>query len=574
MKMVALPSGKQRSIHGPAVNVLSKVDTICDVLPRLPSQSELVPLKLKRKIAYRGHYMYDYVTPQKLLDALRFLKASNPLYADIDVNEQWVEAAMANNEELCKHLVEHDDEDMDTECEQPENDGCDNSSHTNVAVDEESEPMEHDDSDEFSTALCQLNVLAHQNNFAIHDVPYDGNCMFSAVLYQLQTSGVCNVDSSDLRQKVADHLEANAPLYCGFLSQPVSSDDSYNADTDQPTAEDEYINSVSDPQLQTELKWRKYLRCLRQGAWGDHITMQGIADMLCVKINVLFSHHSILSVTPGTGSAECEISVGLIMQYHYVGLETCGSNVEQNAQPTTPSSDDTANAPAADETLDDATIEEGDEHRRQISGAPMASMMCLENPESFRDIICVAPAEGERPLNIMTDPNFEAMSNPDKFPFGNSTFSSEHPKKLTYRKYFNQRLLDVDGRFARDLDYLFVAQYIVEAKQVLDGGNNFVWRQKPSRQFTAARARDQTVLSQYVRKDKAYSFMENIRGSPPYYEHTFYGLLAMIRQLGTPTWFFTLSAADFKWPDMVQTPLLSSMVSITLVRKSVHCPLK
>ena len=65
MKMVALPSGKQRSIHGPAVNVSSKVDTICNVLPRLPSQTELVPLKLKRKLAYRGHYMYDYISPEK-----------------------------------------------------------------------------------------------------------------------------------------------------------------------------------------------------------------------------------------------------------------------------------------------------------------------------------------------------------------------------------------------------------------------------------------------------------------------------------------------------------------------------
>ena len=67
MKMVALPSGKQRSIHGPAVNVPSKVDTVCDVLPCLPPQSELVPLKLKRKVAYRGHYnvMYDYIRPQK-----------------------------------------------------------------------------------------------------------------------------------------------------------------------------------------------------------------------------------------------------------------------------------------------------------------------------------------------------------------------------------------------------------------------------------------------------------------------------------------------------------------------------
>ena len=61
LKMVALPCGKQRSIHGPAV---TKVDTICNILPKLPSQSELVPLKLKRKLAYKGHYMYDYITPQ------------------------------------------------------------------------------------------------------------------------------------------------------------------------------------------------------------------------------------------------------------------------------------------------------------------------------------------------------------------------------------------------------------------------------------------------------------------------------------------------------------------------------
>jgi hypothetical protein len=327
MKMVALPSGKQRSIHGPAVNVPSKVDTICDVLPRLPSQSELVPLKLKRKVAYRGHYMYDYIRPQKLLDALRFLKANNPLYAEIDVNEQWVEEAMANDEELCQCLVEQDDESMDTECEQHES-----NIPANVAVTVESEPMEcssiSDDSDEFSVALQQLKALACQNCFTIHDVPYDGHCMFSAVSYQLQTTGVCNADSNQLRQMVADHLEANAALYHDFLCQPIpSEDDDYNADTAQPTAEDEYIDSVADPHLQTELRWQKYVRCLRQGAWGDHITMQAIADMLSVKISVLSSNHPMFSVTPGSCSAECEIFVGLIMQYHYVGLEklpVCG----------------------------------------------------------------------------------------------------------------------------------------------------------------------------------------------------------------------------------------------------------
>ncbi len=126
-------------------------------------------------------------------------------------------------------------------------------------------------------------------------------------------------------------------------------------------------------------------------------------------------------------------------------------------------------------------------------------------------------------------------------------FGNERPRKITHRKYFNQRLLDVDGRFANDLEYLFVAQYIVEQKQIRDDGNNFVWRQKPCGRFTA---KDKATLNQYSRKDKAYHFMKNIRGSP---QRTFYDLLAMIRQLGTPTWFFTLSAADLKWPDMIQT---------------------
>ena len=63
MKMVALPTGKQRCIHGPAINVPSKLDSVCRLLPRLPSQTDIVPLKLKRKLSFKGHYMYDYVSP-------------------------------------------------------------------------------------------------------------------------------------------------------------------------------------------------------------------------------------------------------------------------------------------------------------------------------------------------------------------------------------------------------------------------------------------------------------------------------------------------------------------------------
>ena len=97
---------------------------------------------------------------------------------------------------------------------------------------------------------------------------------------------------------------------------------------------------------------------LSNGYWGDHVTLQAIADILYVKINVLSSSSPMFSVTPAICSAQCEVFVDL---FYYVGLDklpVCGSSVEQTLiVPEEPNT-------LVDKTLDDATIEEGDEHSR------------------------------------------------------------------------------------------------------------------------------------------------------------------------------------------------------------------
>jgi hypothetical protein len=45
MKMIGLPRGRQHAIHGPVVNVPSNNHQACSALPRLPSESQLIPLK-------------------------------------------------------------------------------------------------------------------------------------------------------------------------------------------------------------------------------------------------------------------------------------------------------------------------------------------------------------------------------------------------------------------------------------------------------------------------------------------------------------------------------------------------
>ena len=54
-------------------------------------------------MAYRGHIMTTY--PEIVLTSLRWLNQNNPLYSNIDINEEWLEQAVSNIEDLFGGLV-------------------------------------------------------------------------------------------------------------------------------------------------------------------------------------------------------------------------------------------------------------------------------------------------------------------------------------------------------------------------------------------------------------------------------------------------------------------------------------
>ena len=99
-------------------------------------------------------------------------------------------------------------------------------------------------------------------------------------------------------------------------------------------------------------------------------------------------------------------------------------------------------------------------------------------------------------------------------------------------------------------------QYAVEHKQVRDCISIALRQTKGRKQLgkniDAGMLKNPQHLQTLLKKDKAYTFLKNIRGSPPYWQKMFYELLSMIRTLGIPTWFLTLSAADMKWPEVIQ----------------------
>ena len=46
--------------------------------------------------------------------------------------------------------------------------------------------------------------------------------------------------------------------------------------------------------------------------------------------------------------------------------------------------------------------------------------------------------------------------------------------------------------------------------------------------------------------------LRQLRGSPAYWEHAKKDVFAMIRQLGVPTWFCSLSAAETRWLSLLK----------------------
>ena len=168
------------------------------------------------------------------------------MYAEIDVDQKWLVSAMANDTELCECLVE------------PEND-IDQKPNNDITVEQVVEPQNSvanvassteiamgcsDSNDLLVTAVHTLEAIASQNGFTIHAVPADGDCMFSAIAYQLNSNNMCNVDSSLLRDIGADYLQSNKEAFCDFVCQPVAYCDT---DTIAPSKADKYTDSITDP---------------------------------------------------------------------------------------------------------------------------------------------------------------------------------------------------------------------------------------------------------------------------------------------------------------------------------------
>ena len=113
----------------------------------------------------------------------------------------------------------------------------------------------------------------------------------------------------------------------------------------------------------------------------------------------------------------------------------------------------------------------------------------------------------------------------------NSDRRATHPTKILY-SYVRLRT----SRILEDI------QICLRKKKRRDG-----------RPITAGQLLSKEFIENLIQHDDGFRMLKGIRSSPAFWEAQKKKALGMIRQLGKPTLFITLSAAETKWPELLSS---------------------
>ena len=431
--------GGHYKVNGPPVNVPATLDQIVHMLPRMPNELQLHPLKLKRKLEYKSHYMYDMIRKDKIIGAIMWLKEHNTHYSSIPIDTSWLENMSVNDISVLP-------------CTEPDSSNVDSCPH-----------------DVLSKTFTDSDIQERTSDCnTISDNEIESCCSISI------GKGKC-VDGPDL---VIHDNDANDEVPELVID---------NSDKDNQECQDSHV--------------------------------------LPITVN---SIDSVVRLDDASGSGE----------------NADDSDKSDEHQHT----DDSASHELIE---DQAAID----RRQDTMGDALPSVVQFDSLENI--VYNCAPGENNIPKYILLDDDFEVLAFPDLFPYGYGGYNSRKSEcRLPIRKYFQQRLLNIDGRFAKNMEYIFCAQYIADIQQIQSDANLAIrlarGRTLNGQRITAGVLRDPLALQQLVRTEQAYKFLKNVRGSPAYWQGELYDVLAMLKSLGIPTWFLTLSAADLHWPEMIQ----------------------
>ena len=162
--------------------------------------------------------------------------------------------------------------------------------------------------------------------------------------------------------------------------------------------------------------------------------------------------------------------------------------------------------------------------------------------------LILAPGEGQKPISFYSV-DCEYLAFPKLY--CGKAFNEDNRKNLSISDLAKYKLRYFDRRFAECPQILF---FLLRQKQIdnLRRAINVVLKKRDkSHVLRVGDVLDKQMVDRLIRNDEAYNILAQDRTSPSFWEKKMRELMAMIRQLGVPTFFLTLSAAETRWNELI-----------------------
>ncbi|KAL8592920.1 hypothetical protein ACOMHN_050747 [Nucella lapillus] len=158
-----------------------------------------------------------------------------------------------------------------------------------------------------------------------------------------------------------------------------------------------------------------------------------------------------------------------------------------------------------------------------------------------------APGEGQRPLAVLMDKDSEELA----FLTIYGGHRRVQPEKVSYTDIAKSEARRYDRR-ATKIPKLFFSYKKMEMVRVSGSIQTCLRKKLQDQNYSARDMLNQETVGNIVGTDQGYYVLRPVRGSPLFWQQKKKELLAMVRQLGCPTFFFTRSAAETRWKELLK----------------------
>lgn len=124
-------------------------------------------------------------------------------------------------------------------------------------------------------------------------------------------------------------------------------------------------------------------------------------------------------------------------------------------------------------------------------------------------------------------------------------------KKLTLLQYYKAKLYNIDKRWRSDISYLLSSVGSFERNRLFELISVYMRIRKTERPIHLHDIHHISTNPDILQN--SYMFMKTMRGTAAYWKDVLFNLIAMLKNLGCPTLFMTLSANDYHWKELAKT---------------------